>query len=66
MASRSSSEFELPDCPSQPTSINFPKRKRRMFTALFRAVGSNCENGYTMLTDKEKKLPQQKLLNETL
>ena len=26
MASRSSSELELPDCPSQPTGINFSKR----------------------------------------
>ena len=51
MASQSSSELELPDCPSQPTGITFlrgPSGKRRLFTALFRAVGSNCGNGYTM------------------
>ena len=52
MASRSSSELELPDCPSQPTGINFPKRSfgkaKILFTTPFRVVGSNSGNGYTM------------------
>ena len=52
MASRSSSELELPDCPSQPTNINFPKRsfgKAKIVTTLFRVVGPNNGNGYTMM-----------------